>query len=136
LGFMKDMKDMKEAVAGAPTAIADAQQAQTQAQQLMAARSAAQHAETAQAIEQLETALAASAASADLTPVAGVSLEQYASIAKGLADVGFDQSRAAGVAGSRGVSATSWDEAREGWNARIVANASIARQFNQHYLGA
>ena len=72
---------------------------------------------------------------ADLAPIAGVSLEQYVDISKGLAAYGYDQSKAALVAASKGVSADSWDAAVEGWNERITANRAIGQRFNQLYMG-
>jgi hypothetical protein len=73
---------------------------------------------------------------ADLEPIAGVSLEKYAEISKGLAAHGYDQSKATLVAASMGVSADSWETAVAGWNGRITANRAIGQRFNQLYMGA
>jgi hypothetical protein len=72
---------------------------------------------------------------ADLEPIAGVSLEQYVEISKGLSAHGYDQSKAAQVAASKGVSADSWETAVAGWNDRIKANRAIGQRFNQLYMG-
>jgi hypothetical protein len=73
---------------------------------------------------------------ADLAPIAGVSLEQYVDISKGLSEYGYDQSKATMVAASKGVSAESWEAAVAGWNDRIKANRAIGQRFNQLYMGA
>jgi hypothetical protein len=136
VGFFKDIKDVKEAVAGAPGVITHAQQVAAQGEQLMAATAAAQHVAAEEARQKAEQEIAAEGASADLTPIAGVSLELYAQISKGLAAVGYEASRAVEVARGKGVSAESWQQAMDGWNARIGANAAVAKQFNQLYVGA
>jgi hypothetical protein len=71
----------------------------------------------------------------DLEPIAGVSLEQYVDISKGLAAYGYDQSKAVAVAASKGVSAASWEAALAGWNDRIKANRAVGQRFNQLYMG-
>jgi hypothetical protein len=38
------------------------------------------------------------------------------------------------VAASHGVSAEDWQEALDGWNARIKANGALAQRFNKLYL--
>lgn len=71
----------------------------------------------------------------DLEPIAGVSLQQYVEISKGLAAYGYDQSKAVEVAASKGVSATDWEAAVVGWNERIKANRAIGQRFNELYMG-
>jgi uncharacterized protein with beta-barrel porin domain len=136
VGFMKDIKDMKTAVAGLPTVIHQADAVAAQGQQMMVAEMQAQREMAATATQQLEAKIAAAARTADLSPIAGVSLEIYAAIARGLVSAGYDPSKAEGVAASRGVAPDSWRQAMDGWNARIVANPAIAKQFNQFYAGA
>jgi hypothetical protein len=64
-----------------------------------------------------------------------VSLEKYVEISKGLAEHGYDQSKATMVAASEGVSTDSWEAAVAGWNGRIQANRAVGQHFNQLYMG-
>lgn len=130
MGLFKQMKDMKATVEAAPGMISQAQQMGAQAQEMAAAqRMAAQ-----QAMAQ-QTAVAAQPGAAGLEPIAGVSLEQYADISRGLAAYGYDQSKAVEVAASKGVPADQWQQAMDGWNARMRSDPSIARRFNALYTG-
>jgi hypothetical protein len=118
------MKDMKASVAAAPGMIEQAQQMAAQAQQMAAAQQAAAAA-----------APPAVAAGPDFEPIGGVSLDQYADISKGLAAYGHDQSKAVDVAAAKGVSSTDWQQAVDGWNARMAANPAVAQEFNKLYTG-
>ncbi len=69
----------------------------------------------------------------DFDPVAGVSLEQFAAVSKGVAAYDYDQSRLVDIAASKGIPAGSWEEASRGWNSRIQANPAVAQRFNQLY---
>jgi hypothetical protein len=71
----------------------------------------------------------------DYEPIAGVSLELYTAIAKGIAAVGYDQARGPEVAATHSISADSWKAAFAGWNARIKASPEIAGRFNALYTG-
>jgi hypothetical protein len=71
----------------------------------------------------------------DYEPIAGVSLELYTAIAKGIAAVGYDQARGPEVAASHSVSPDSWKAAFAGWNARIKASPEVAGRFNALYTG-
>jgi hypothetical protein len=71
----------------------------------------------------------------DFAPIAGVSLDLYAEISKGLAAYDYDQSRAPEIAASKGIAAVSWDQATNGWNDRIRANPSVAQRFDALYTG-
>ena len=79
------------------------------------------------------TANGATLSGDDLEPVAGVSLEAYARVSAGLAEYNYDTTKAVELAARRGISEVSWGEAVEGWNARIKANAAVAREFNRLY---
>jgi hypothetical protein len=133
MGLFKQMKDMRQTVAATPGMIAQAQEMATQAQQMAVAQQAAAMQAAAQAGA---TPLHATPAGGpDFEPIAGVSLELYAEISKGLADYSYDQSKAVEVAASRGVSPANWQQAVDGWNARMVANPTVAQRFNQLYTG-
>jgi hypothetical protein len=67
--------------------------------------------------------------------VAGVSLELYAEVAKGLAAYNYDQSMAVQIAGMKGVAADAWQTASDTWNARMKSNPAVAQRFNALYTG-
>jgi hypothetical protein len=134
VGFLKQMKDMKTMVEAAPGMIDQAQQLGAQAQEMAAAQQAAAMQAAAQAQAASDQAMASGSASYD--PIAGVSLELYAQISKGLAAHGYDQSKAVEVAASKGVSAESWQQALDGWNERIKADPSVGQQFNKLYMAS
>jgi hypothetical protein len=135
MGFFKQMKDMKETVQAAPGMVDQAMQLKAQAEQMQAAQAAAAQQATAQAMAaQQAAATAAPAAGGDFEPIAGVSLEQYAEVSRGLADVGYDQSKAVEIAASKGISPENWQAAMDGWNARMH-NQAVAQRFNALYTG-
>lgn len=127
MGLFKDLKNMKETVAAAPDMIEQANQMAANAQQMAAQQQAAA---TAQ-----QQAAATAATGPDFEPIAGVSIELYAEISKGLAAVNYDQSQAPAIAATKGVSAENWQTAMDGWNARITANPAVAQRFNALYTG-
>jgi hypothetical protein len=75
-------------------------------------------------------------AAADLEPIDGVSLSLHAEISKCLAAVGYDQAQAPAIAASKGVAPGAWERATAGWTARIRADPSLARLFNELYMSA
>ncbi len=139
VGFVKDMKAASEAAKGGAEMLKAKDQLLEQAAEMRSAQQAAAQ----QAMAQGGTVPGAGAMpapgpidEAELAPIAGVSLEKYVEISKGLGEVGYDQSKSHEVAASRGVSAESWDAAVAGWNDRIKANRAIGQRFNQLYTGA
>ncbi len=62
-----------------------------------------------------------------------MSLELYADISRDCAGRAGDLGHAAMVAAGRGVSAESWQEAMNGWNARMQ-NPAVAQRFNALYM--
>ncbi len=135
MGLFKQMKDAKKVIASAPDLVAQAMQTAGQAQQLAAAQQAAAQQAMAQqaASAQAATAEPASASGPEYEPIAGVSLELFAEICKGLAAYGYDQSKGAAVAATKGVAADAWQQAMDGWNLRIRGNAAMAQRFNVLY---
>ena len=131
MGMMKDLKDMKKVVAGAPGMVEEAQKMAANAQ----AQAAQQQQAAAAMTAQQGAAAAAPAEGPDFEPVAGVSLELYAEVAKGLAEYDYDQSKAAYVAGTKGISPSDWQTAGDTWNERIKANPAVAQRFNALYTG-
>ena len=132
MGIFKDMKRMKETVAGAPALIQQAQDLQAAAVQQQAA---AQRAATAAAVPPAPAAAPVPLSEADLAPIGGVSLQDYAEVGRQLAAVGNDLTLAPQLAASRGVDAGDWAAAVEGWNQRMLANPAIARELHRLYVG-
>jgi hypothetical protein len=136
IGFVKDMKAASQAAKDGAEMLAAKDQILEQAAELRAAQAAAGQ----QAVAGMPGAGVLPATGpideAELAPIAGVSLEKYVEISKGLADVGYDQSKAHEVAVSRGVTVNDWDAAVAGWNERIKANRAVGQRFNQLYMGS
>jgi hypothetical protein len=131
VGLFKQMKDMKTMVNAAPDMVKQAQQLGAQAQQY----AAAQQATAQQASAEQQAAVASQASDADFEPIAGVSIESYVAVSKGLAAYGYDPTKAADVAASMGIDGDAWTQASEGWNARMRANPGVAQRFNAIYRG-
>lgn len=68
-----------------------------------------------------------------LAPIAGVTLEQYAQVSKGIAAFGYDTTKLVDVAAGIGISASDWAAAQEGWGARIQADRAVGSRFNELY---
>jgi hypothetical protein len=135
--MLKRMKDMKDMVNAAPAMVQQAQQLGAQAQQMAAAHQAAAQAQFAQAQGQMGqfggTQAAVEATGADFDPVAGVTLEQFAAVSKGVAAYNYDGSKLVEIAAGFGISAQSWADASLGWNSRVQSNPAVAQRFNQLY---
>lgn len=136
MGMFKQFKDLKKTVEAAPGMIEQAQALGAQAQQMAAAQQAAAQQQASAALAGAQAAGVAAPAGGSLEPVAGVSLQQYAVVSKGLAAYNYDQSKAVVVAGQHGISAENWETASAGWNARITNDPSVAQAFNAAYRGA
>ena len=143
MGMFKDLKksvtDMKDMTAAAPGMIQQANQlrdgaamqqaaAQQQADAIMAQAGVAAGSNTMQAPSSIPAEM--------LAPIAGVSIELYANISKGIAAYNYDQAMLPSIALSKGVDAGSWQSAMDGWNQRIKANATVAQLFNRTYQAA
>jgi hypothetical protein len=129
MGMFKQLKDMKQMVEAAPGMIQQAQELGAQAQQMAAAQQAAAQAQMAQ----MTGAAGAPPTGPDFEPIAGVTLEQYTTIAKALVAVHNDQSQVAGIASAHGVSPADWETASSAWASRIQANPAVGLRFNQLY---
>ncbi len=68
-----------------------------------------------------------------LAPIAGVALETYVKVSKGIAAFGYDTTKLVDVAAGLGVSAADWALAQEGWGARIQADRAVGSRFNELY---
>jgi hypothetical protein len=131
MGLFKDFKDMKNMVAAAPDMIEEAQKMGANAQ----AMAAQQQQAAAAMMAQQQQAAAGAATGPDFDPVAGVSLELYTEVAKGLAEYNYDQNMAVQIAGMKGIAADAWQTASDTWNARMKSNAAVAQRFNALYTG-
>lgn len=133
MGFIrKSMKDMKTMVGAAPGMIEQANQLAAQAQQM-------QQAQAAQAAQMQAMTAGPTVPEGDprLAPIAGVSIEQYAAIAKLGANQGADEAGLVRLALARGVeSAEAWQEAFAGWNARMQGDMQLATHYGHLYQAA
>ena len=135
MGMLKRMKDMRDMVEAAPGMVAQAQQLGAQAQQMAAAQQAAAAAQHAAYQAQAGGYPGAAPAGADFEPIAGVSLDQYAAVSKGVAAYGYDQSKLVQITASKGIDELDWEAAFRGWNERIKRNPAVAQRFNYVYRG-
>ena len=78
----------------------------------------------------------APARASDMEPVAGVSLQLYAEISKGLAAVYYQQAQAPALALAKGVQPQDWEVAMTEWTARMRRDPTIAKAFNTYYTEA
>lgn len=133
MGLFKGMKDMKEMAAAAPGLIESAQKAAEQAQ---ANAAAMQQAGGQGYVDAVNVAAHGEPTAEALEPIAGVDLETYAKVVKGIAAHGNDASKLPEVASSHGISAADWETAQAGWGARIQADRAVGTRFNQLYTQA
>lgn len=138
MGLFKQMKDMKQAVEAAPGIVQQAQALGAQAQQFGLAQQAVAQQQAAQAQAAAAAAGVDTTAGApgQLAPIAGVSIEQFAAVSKGLAAHAYDQTKAPLVAAQHGIAVADWEIAMAGWNGRITADPAIGQAFNAAYQRA
>ena len=63
------------------------------------------------------------------TPIAGVSLEVYARVSRGVAAFRYDRSKLPLVAEAYGVNPDRWRVASTGWAERIATDSAVGEQF-------
>lgn len=122
MGLFTQLGDMAQMVKAAPALIDQANTLQAQAAEY-------QQQMNAQAVY----ATTAEAAPGALEPIAGVDLERYARISKGIAAYGYDAAMLPTVAAMFGVDGAAWEKAAAGWGARIQADRGVGRRFNELY---
>lgn len=132
MNLLKAMGDMRDMVAAAPALIGAANQLQADAQALQQG-GFAQPAGGQAYVNQVNAQTFGEPLPGNLEPIAGVTLERYATIVKGIAAYGYDQTRLTEVAASNGVGAGDWLAAQDGWSARIQADRAVGSRFNQFY---
>lgn len=130
MGLFKGMKDMKQMVNAAPGMVAQAQQMGAQAQQMAVAQQQAAYA-AAQA-----QGVAPVPGEDVYAPIAGVTVEQYVKVVKGIAAYNYDQSMLPTLAAQHGIDAASWERAAAGFNARVTSSPAFAQHFNTLYRQA
>ena len=125
MGFLKQMKDMKNVLHEAPGALAQAQQLGAQAKEMQAAAAAMPGVGTPHIITP-----------AELEPIAGISLERYAQLAKAVGTRKLQGVELDGFLVGNGHNAADWQAAYDGWNARMKANMGLSTQFGSLYQSA
>jgi hypothetical protein len=128
--MFRQIKEMKAMLEGSPEMVEQAQALGAQAQRLAGAQAAVRQADGTRT-GYAEGGYAQAGGSDE--PIAGVSLEQYAAISKYAAAFGHDPAKMAEFAEARGISELAWRAAVAGWNARLRADAAVARRFNLRY---
>jgi hypothetical protein len=123
MAAFKKIKDLKKAVSAAPGMIEEAQKMQAQAQELQAAQAGAATGAGAIPPELLE-------------PIAGVSLEKYAELAKAIGEKKLDQAGIESFVQLHGVTPEDWQAAYDGWNERFKGNMALSTHFGALYQQA
>lgn len=70
---------------------------------------------------------------AELVPIAGISLERYAQLAKTVGTRRLQGLELDAFLVGNGHNPTDWQAASDGWNARIKANMGLSTQFGSLY---
>jgi hypothetical protein len=134
MGMLSNMRDMINAAPGLIesanqlAASAEAQSAAAQASAAMPGTMGSQG-----AVNAVNQQAYGEPDAAQLESIAGVDLEAYARVSKGIAAFGFDTSKFVDVAAGLGISATDWQTAQDGWGARIQSDRAVGSRFNQIY---
>jgi hypothetical protein len=132
MGVFKQIKDMKDVVAQTPGMVEQAQKMAQQAQQLQAAQMAAAQTQ----MGQMAGAPAGGVDPVLLEPIAGISLERYAQLAKSIGERKLDQAGVESFVKLQGHSPEDWQKAYDGWNARFKNNMALSVQFGSLYQQA
>jgi len=127
MGVFKQIKDMKNVVAQAPGMVEQAQKMAQQAQAMQAAQMQA---------AQMGAAPGGSVDPALLAPIAGISLERYAQLARSIGERKLDQAGVESFVKLQGHSPEDWQAAYDGWNARFKGNMPLSVHFGNLYQQA
>ena len=133
MGLFKSLKDMKDMAAAAPGLVESATQLGAQAQ---AQAAAMQQAGGQGHVDSINTATYGEPTAEALEPIAGVDLETYATVVKGIAAFGYDAARLPEVAATHGIGASDWATAQSGWGERIQGDRALGSRFNAIYARA
>ena len=126
MAAFKKFKDMKKMVSEAPGMVEQAQEMQEQAQEMQAAQVAA--GQSAGAAGAFDPQL--------LEPIAGVTIEKYAELAKAVGDRKLDQAGIESFVQLHGLTPDAWQEAYDGWNERFKGNMALSVHFGTLYQQA
>lgn len=132
MGFMKQIKDMKTMAAAAPGMFDQAQQLKDNAAQLQAANATATAAGAVPGAGLMPGTVDASTTA----PINGISLEEYARIAKTIGEQRLDQAGTEALVQRIGHSVADWQGAYDGWNDRFKGNTALSVQFGTIYQSA
>jgi len=128
MGLFKQMKDLKTVVGAVPGIIDQTQQMQANAMAMQGTYGAATVPGAAMMPGTLDPAV--------LEPINGISLEQYARIAKTIGEQRLDQAGTEALVQRLGLSVADWQAAYDGWNARFKGNTQLSVQFGTIYQSA
>jgi hypothetical protein len=120
----KKLKNLKNVVSEAPDLIEQAQKLQEEAQGMQAAQMAA----GAGAAEAIDPQL--------LEPIAGITLEKYAELAKAIGERKLDQTGIESFVKMHGLTPETWQAAYDGWNERFKGNMALSVHFGNLYQQA
>ena len=126
MAAFKKFKDMKKVVSEAPGLVEQAQKMQEQAQEMQEAQMAA--GQSAGAAGAFDPQL--------LEPIAGVTIEKYAELAKAVGDRKLDQAGIESFVQLHGLTPDAWQEAYDGWNERFKGNMALSVHFGTLYQQA
>jgi hypothetical protein len=125
MGFLKQMKDMKNTLHEAPGLISQAQELGAQAKAYGAAQASMAGVGTGAIVTP-----------AELEPIAGISLERYAQLAKTVGTRKLQGADLDAFLAGEGHSTADWQAAYDGWNARMKANMGVSTQYGSLYQSA
>jgi hypothetical protein len=132
MGLLKTMKDMTRPVGTELRGISQAEMIRTNVARYQSAHRVDQPAVACVAPpSSSQTAVAAGAEL--LAPIAGVTVDQYVQVCKGVAAYNYDQSMLPIVAARLGIAADDWAMAAAGFNLRVSNSPAFARHFNALY---
>lgn len=130
MGIFKDFKDMAAMAKAAPDLIMSSQQLAENAKAQAAAAEQQQGAAGGGFGMPAPTPIDP----ANLEPIAGVDLEKYVAVTKGIAAYNYDAAHLPTVAAGLGIGAAEWAQAQTGWAARIMADRTgVGARYNQLY---
>jgi hypothetical protein len=121
MGLFKQLKQTREILHEAPG-------------MMMQARDLAAHAQEFQVLQTIQgatpgAALGGATSGEELAPIAGISLERYAALAKTIGAQQLSGATLESFLSQNGHTEADWQAAYDGWNARMKANMSISTQF-------
>jgi hypothetical protein len=123
MGLMKQLKQTRETLREAPGLMMQARDMAAQAQ-----------AQEFQALQSLQgtvpgAAMGGATSGEELAPIAGISLERYAQLAKTIGAQQMSGATLEAFLAQNGHTETDWQTAYDGWNAHMKANMAISTQF-------